>query len=77
MRSPLSISAPCGPTLGQLQYFSIRHRIGFTRSLTCHLILAAVHDMMLDDAQIKTVQHLLQPLYVVKATWEGAANIKD
>ena len=77
MRSPLNILAPWGPTLGQLQHFSIRHRIGFTRSLTCHLILLAVHDMKLDDAQIKTVQHLLQPLFVVKATWEGAANIKD
>jgi len=77
MRSPLNILAPWGPTLGQLQHFSIRHRIGFTRSLTCHLILLAVHDMRLDDAHIKTVQNLLQPLFLVEATWEGAANIKD
>ncbi len=77
LRSPLSIVAPWGPMKPQLESFNIRHCVGFTRSLTCHLILLAVSDMELDDTQIKSIQHLLQPLFVIKAIWEGAANIKE
>jgi hypothetical protein len=61
----------------RLENFSIRHRVGFARSLSCHLIVLAAHDMKLDDAQMSSVQHLLQPLFVVKAVSEGAASPKE
>jgi hypothetical protein len=76
-RSPLSILAPWGPKQNRLENFSIRHRVGFARSLSCQLILLAAHDMKLDDAQMSSVQHLLQPLFVVKAVWESAASPKE
>ena len=76
-RSPLNILAPWGPPTAHIANFSVRHRIGFGKSLSCQLILLAVVDMKLKDSDLSSIQHLLQPLYVIKAVWEGSGNIKD
>ena len=76
LKSPLRIVAPWGPHR-RLEAFSVRHRVGFARSLTCHLILVAVHDLQLSDTELKSIQHLLQPLFVIKAVWEGAMSMKE
>ena len=67
LRGPLSVMAPWGPVHHQLEPFSVRHRVGFARSLTCHLILVAVSDLKLSDTELQSIQRLLQPLFVVKA----------
>ena len=37
-RSPLNIVAPWGPPTAHIANFSVRHRIGFTKSLSCQLV---------------------------------------
>ena len=59
LRSPLSVLAPWGGVQRPVEIFSVRHRIGFARSLTSQLILLAVHDMKLRDAELESIQHLL------------------
>ena len=76
-RAPLQVLAPWGPWKPEIQIFSMRLRIGFARSLSCQLILLAVMDLKLQDAELLGIQHLLQPLFVVKAVWEGSANIRE
>ena len=77
LRSPLSILAPWGPILRQLEFFSMRHRVGFARSLSSQLILLAVSDMKLSDTQLQSIQSILQPLFVMKAVWEGTTSVNE
>ena len=76
-RNPLNIVAPWGPPTANIADFSVRHRIGFAKSLSCQLILLAVSDMGMKNTELSSIQHLLQPLFVVKAVWEGASSIKE
>ena len=57
--SPLSVLAPWGGVQRPVEIVSVRHRIGFARSLTSQLILLAIHDMKLRDAELESIQHLL------------------
>ena len=76
-RSPLNMLAPWGAPAAYIANFSVRHRIGFAKSLSCQLILLAVDDMKVSDAELLSIQHILQPLFVVKAVWEGTGSIKE
>ena len=45
LRSPFSVLGPWGSVQRPLEIFSVRHRVGFARSLTCQLILLAVDNI--------------------------------
>ena len=39
LRSPLQVLGPWGPPQAHIDLFSVRHRVGFGRSLSCQLLL--------------------------------------
>ena len=75
---PLDVLMPRGSVVGdQLPDFSVRHSIGFAKSLTCRLLLFATVDMRWKDSDIRLFLPELQALFSVKAVYSPGTNARD
>ena len=76
-KDPLDILMPHGISVGSLlPAFSVRHSIGFAKSLTCRLILFAVVDMRWDDSTCRMFVKELQALTIIDCIYSPAAEPK-
>ena len=57
--------------------FSLRHSVGFTRSLACKVILDLVLKLALSDAELRAIADLLRSVLVIKAIYEPTAGEQD
>ena len=77
-RDPLDILMPHALSVGSvLPAFSVRHSMGFAKSLTVRLILLAVVDMRWDDNTCRMFLKELQALTVIECVYSPAGEPKD
>ena len=75
---PLDVLMPRGINVGApIPDFSVRHSIGFAKSLTCRLLLFATVDMRWKDSDIRWFLPELQALFSVKAVYSPGTNARD
>lgn len=75
---PLDVLMPRGIAVGApIPDFSVRHSIGFAKSLTCRLLLFSVVDMRWSDHDIRLFLPELQALFAVKAVYAPGMNSRD
>ena len=72
---------PLGPATPTIASYSVVHSIGFSKSLSCKLIVLAVDEMMrkgsMSTEELSSVQSFLKPLFYVKAVWKGSSGLAD
>jgi hypothetical protein len=77
-KDPLDVLMPVGAKIGsELPAFSVRHNLGFAKSLVTRVILFATVDMRWDDATIKMFLKELQALLSIECVYSPAPNPKD
>ena len=75
---PLDVLMPRGISVGaQIPLFSVRHSIGFTKSLTARLILFATVDMQWSDDDVFLFRHELQALFAIKAVYAPGTDSRE
>ena len=75
---PLDVLMPRGIAVGAtIPDFSVRHSIGFAKSLTCRLLLFATVDMRWKDSDIRLFLPELQALFSIKAVYSPGINARD
>ena len=75
---PLDVLMPRGIAAGApIPDFSVRHSIGFAKSLTCQLLLFSTVDMRWSDNDIRLFLPELQALFAVKAVYAPGMNSRD
>ena len=75
---PVDVLMPRGIIVGaKIPVFSVRHSIGFAKSLTSRLILFATVDMRWSDTDIKLFLPELQALFAIKAVYTPGMNARD
>jgi len=76
-KDPLDILMPHGLSIAStLPPFSVRHSVGFAKSLTCRLILFAVVDMRWADTVCRMFLKELQALTIIDCVYSPAAEPK-
>ena len=74
---PLDVLMPKGLACGsQLPPFSVRHNVGFAKSLTIRVILFATVDMRWDDATMRLFKKELQALTCIECAYSPAEDPK-
>ena len=77
-KDPLDILMPLGLSVGSaLPAFSVRHSVGFAKSLTSRLILFAVVDMRWEDSVCRMFLKELQALVTIECVYSPAAEPKS
>ena len=75
---PLDVLMPLGVNAGSaIPAFSVRHNVGFARSLTVRIILFSTVDMRWDDATMKLFKKELQALTAIHCVYAPAADPKE
>jgi hypothetical protein len=76
-KDPLDVLMPVGAKIGsELPAFSVRHNLGFAKSLATRVILFATVDMRWADATIKMILKELQALLNIECMYSPAPNPK-
>ncbi len=74
---PLDVLMPRGLAVGAtIPAFSVRHSIGFAKSLTARLILFATVDMRWQDSDMRAFQKELQALFAIKCIYSPGQDAK-
>ena len=75
---PLDVLMLVGVNVGGvLPPFSVRHNVGFARSLTARLVLFATVDMRWDDSTMKLFRKELQALLSIECVYSPAPDPKE
>ena len=75
---PVDVLMPRGIAVGdEIPSFSVRHSIGFAKSLTARLILFSTVDMRWSDNDIQMFLPELQALFAIKAVYTPGVNSRD
>ena len=77
-RNPLSITMLKSWVPGDpFENFSIRHTVGFTRSLACKVILDLVHTLGLNDVEMQAIGPLLASILGLKCIYEPSMGEQE
>ena len=57
--------------------FSIRHSVGFAKSLSLQTVLIAVHELKLKDEDLKLLMPSLQALFSIKCVFAPAGSLRE
>ena len=75
---PLDVLMPRGIVVGaQIPLFSVRHSIGFAKSLTALLILFATVDVKWSDDDVFLFRHELQALFAITAVYAPGTDSRE
>ena len=78
MREPLQILLPLEAAVGEpIPDFSVRHSIGFAKSLAAKLILLTVVEENWNDETVRLFLNELKAVLVMKATYEEGTSLND